>query len=83
MVGGAAGAIGGLLLILILSSWINPFGPRMMTHSFGYLQLDYLVDFTNELTDDFLKLLPGVIFYRASLDDFTLGIGGGCFNTQF
>jgi hypothetical protein len=44
----AAGTIGGLFLILILSSWINPFGPKMITHSFGYLQLDYLVDTTNE-----------------------------------
>jgi hypothetical protein len=44
----AAGIAGGLLVVLILSSWINPFGPRMLTHSFGYLQLDYLVDITNE-----------------------------------
>jgi hypothetical protein len=46
--------IGGLLLALILASWINPFGPQMVTHSFGYLQLDYLVDFTYEYnTPDF------------------------------
>jgi hypothetical protein len=38
----------GLLVILILSSWINPFGPKMLTHSFGYLRLDYLVDVTQE-----------------------------------
>ncbi len=31
-----------------LASLINPFGLEMITHSFGYLQLDYLVDFTNE-----------------------------------
>ncbi len=31
-----------------LASLINPFGVRMITHSFGYLQLKYLVDFTNE-----------------------------------
>jgi hypothetical protein len=46
----AAGTMGGLFLILILSSWINPYGPRMITHSFGYLQLDYLVDITEEYT---------------------------------
>jgi len=40
--------VGGLLLALILASFINPVGPRMVIHSFGYLQLDYLVDFTNE-----------------------------------
>lgn len=40
--------IGGLLAILILAAWINPFGPQMVTHSFGYLQLDYLVDVTAE-----------------------------------
>jgi hypothetical protein len=44
----AAGAIGGLLLILVLSSWLNPFGPQMITHSLGYLKLDYLVDVTDE-----------------------------------
>lgn len=43
-----AGTVLGLLVILILSSWINPFGPKMLTHSFGYLQLDYLVDVTQE-----------------------------------
>ena len=36
----AAGTIGGLFMILILSSCINPFGFKMITHSFGYLQLD-------------------------------------------
>ena len=46
----AAGTIGGLFLILILSACINPFGPKMITHSFGYLQLDYLVDITEEYT---------------------------------
>ena len=40
--------IGGLFVTLILAAWINPFGPQMVTHSFGYLQLDYLVDFTEE-----------------------------------
>jgi len=40
--------VGGLLAALILASWINPFGPQLVTHSFGYLQLDYLVDFTAE-----------------------------------
>lgn len=44
----AAGTAFGLLVILILSSWINPYGPQMLTHSFGYLQLDYLVDVTQE-----------------------------------
>ncbi len=40
--------IGLLLAALILASWINPVGPKMITHSFGYLQLDYLVEFTDE-----------------------------------
>ena len=44
----SAQKVAGLLLALVLASWINPFGPRMVTHSFGYLQLDYLIDFTNE-----------------------------------
>jgi hypothetical protein len=52
--------IAGLLLALVLASWINPFGPRLVTHSFGYLQLDYLIDFTNEYNSpDFTKSLPG------------------------
>jgi hypothetical protein len=44
----ATRTIGGLLAILVVSSWINPFGIHMLTHSFGYLRLDYLVDTTNE-----------------------------------
>ena len=44
----AALQMGILLVVLILASWINPYGPKMLTHSFGYLRLDYLVDFTDE-----------------------------------
>ena len=33
----SAQKVAGLLLALVLASWINPFGPRMVTHSFGYL----------------------------------------------
>jgi hypothetical membrane protein len=37
-----------LLLISIIATLLNPFGAEMITHGFGYLQLDYLVDITNE-----------------------------------
>ncbi len=46
--GSSALKVGILLITLILTSWINPVGPKMITHSFGYLRLDYLVDFTDE-----------------------------------
>ena len=44
----AAKEIAILLFVSFLASLVNPFGLQMITHSFGYLQLDYLVDFTNE-----------------------------------
>ncbi len=37
-----------LLFISTAASLLNPFGTEMITHGFGYLQLDYLVDITNE-----------------------------------
>ncbi len=37
-----------LLFTSIFAAMINPFGSEMITHSFGYLQLDFLIDFTNE-----------------------------------
>ncbi len=33
---------------LILASWINPVGPRLMLHSFDYLGQKFLVDLTQE-----------------------------------
>jgi hypothetical protein len=39
-----------LLCLLFLAAMINPYGPRLIFHSFDYLQLDYLVDNTQEYT---------------------------------
>jgi hypothetical protein len=38
----------GLLLALWLASWMNPVGPPLAGHSFGYLQERFLVDVTIE-----------------------------------
>ena len=37
-----------LFFTSLLATLINPFGMEMITHSFGYLRIDYLIEFTNE-----------------------------------
>ena len=44
----AAGTIGILFIVSVAASLINPYGAEMITHSFGYLQLDFLINLTNE-----------------------------------
>ncbi len=63
----AAFKIGVLFAALVLASFINPYGPQLITHSIGYLQLDYLTDFIQEYNSpNFHKLIvwpfAGMIF---------------------
>lgn len=37
-----------LLLLSFAATLLNPYGLQMLTHSFRYLQLDYLINITNE-----------------------------------
>jgi hypothetical protein len=50
--------IGALFVTLVLASFINPYGPELISHSFGYLQLDYLANTIHEYNSpDFHNLI--------------------------